>query len=164
MTIQTDYSLEEWTSLIQVSIMVGLAVIASIDSDITSTRKEMRILRARLENVDNRFEDCELIQTLAPLSAIALKTTRKRYNLRKDGERIKAEALRLCQQVSTTLGQKTPLKDANTFKHWLILIGEQVAQVTVNGERVGHGGENDLPAEEHTLKAISDMLTVTLQS
>jgi starch phosphorylase len=72
------------------------------------------------------------------------------------------QTLQRCAQIADLLGQKVPEPQAEEFKHWLLAIGEQVANAAAEGGFLSVGGQASSDMEAVALRAIRNALRVAV--
>ena len=164
MAAKTDFTPDEWKSLLQSPLIVGIAVSAADPSGIFGMLKEsMASARALLAAKTDPSADA-LVKAVA-----GDYETSEGRTLAQDGLKaslmgskpadIVAKALEGLRGVSTLLDRKAPA-DSLAFKTWLAGVAKAVADASAEGGFLGFGGTQVSDAEKATLAQIAAALGV----
>jgi hypothetical protein len=165
MANKQSFTSEEWTKVLQSTMLVGIAVSAADPSGLWGTLKEAAagssaLAAARLDAGSN-----ELIKAVAS----DLETSQGRSDVQKALNDCFAGAhpadcvqrsLANLREVSAILDAKAPA-DAAAFKAWLNSISQKVAEAAGEGSFLGFGGVRVSDAEKATLDDIAKTLGTT---
>jgi hypothetical protein len=164
MTTKAAFTPDEWKSLLQSPLLVGIAVSAADPSGLFGMLKEsMASARAHLQAKADPNAD-ELVKAVADDFG-----TSEGRALAQDGLKgllgggkpadIKPKALDALRAVSALLASKAPA-DAIAYKTWLAGVAKAVAEAAPEGGFLGFGGTQVSDAEKATLAEISAALGV----
>ena len=163
MANKTNFTPEEWKTLLEAAMMSGLAVTAAEPSGILGVLKESFALSKAL--TEGKSGSDELVKAIE-----AEFQTSKGYAFAKEGFReklahtkapeLKAECLDTLKQAAAILEAKAP-GDAEAVKKWFYRISEKVAEADAEGGFLGFGGTRVTDAEKATLSEISSALKLT---
>ncbi len=164
MAAKTDFTPDEWKSLLQSPLIAGIAVSAADPSGLFGMLKEsMASARALLQAKADPNVDA-LVKAVA-----ADYETSEGRTLAQDGLKasligskpadIAAKALEALRGVSALLDSKAP-SDAATFKTWLSGVAKAVAEASSEGGFLGFGGVQVSDAEKATLAQIATALGI----
>jgi hypothetical protein len=162
MTNKQDFTPEEWSTVLQSPMLVGIAVSAADPSGLWGTLKEAAASSSALAAAKLDASSNELIKAVVDDLATS------------GGRSVAQQALKQCfagaeptdcvqrsldglRQVSTILDAKAP-KDAAAFKAWLRGISQAVAEAAVEGALLGFGGARVSDTEKATLGDIAKAL------
>jgi hypothetical protein len=164
MANKQNFTPEEWTKVLQSTMLVGIAVSAADPSGLWGALKEAArgssALIAAKSNASN-----ELIKAVAS----DFETPQARSDVQKALKDCFADAqpadcvqrsLANLRDVSKILDAKAPA-DAAAFKTWLRSIGQNVAEAASEGSFLGFGGVRVSEAEKATLDDIAEALGAT---
>ncbi len=160
MANKTNFTPEEWKTLLDGAMMSGLAVTAAEPSGILGVLKESFAASKAL--IEGKGDSDELVKAIE-----AEFETSEGRTFAKDGFReklggakadeLKAKCLDTMKQVSAILQAKAP-QDAEAVKKWLYHIAEKVAEADAEGGFLGFGGTQVTDAEKAALSEISAAL------
>ena len=164
MTTKATFTPDEWKSLLQSPLLVGIAVSAAEPSGLIGMLKEsMASARALLQAKADPSAD-ELVKAVADDFG-----TSEGRGLAQDGLRalvaggkpadIKPKVLDALKGVSALLASKAPT-DAVAYKTWLAGVAKAVAEAAPEGGFLGFGGTHVSEAEKATVGEIATALGV----
>jgi hypothetical protein len=166
MATKTDFTADEWKTLLQSPLLAGVAISAADPSGIFGMLKEsMASARELLQAKADPNADT-LVKAVAGefessdgrgLAQEGVKTTITGASKPAD---IVAKALDGLKQASAILDSKAP-GDAAPFKTWLYHVANAVANAAPEGGFLGFGGTQVSDAEKATLSQIASTLGVT---
>jgi hypothetical protein len=165
MANKRDFTPEEWTTILQGPMLVGIAISTADPSGLWGTLKEAAASSSALAAAKLDAGSNELIK--AVIADIGTS----------DGRSAVQKALRDCfadaepahcvqrslahlREVSALLDVKAP-SDAVGYKTWLCGISQKVAEAAVEGSFLGVGGAKVSDAEKATLADIAKALDMT---
>ncbi len=162
MTNKTNFTPEEWKTLLEGVVMSGLAVSAAEPSGLLGMLKESFAASHAL--VEERNGPNELIRSLVADLETSEGRTSAKEGLREKlaGAKtsdLKAKSIETLKQVATLLEAKAPA-DAAPVKEWLYHISQKVADADAEGGFLGFGGVKVTEAEKATLSEISGALRI----
>jgi hypothetical protein len=165
MANKQNFTPEEWTKLLQSTMLVGIAVSAADPSGLWGALKEAARGSAALIAAKSSASSNELIKAVAS----DFETPQARSDVQKALKQCFAGAhpadcvqrsLAHLRDVSQILDAKAPA-DAAAFKAWLRSISQSVAEAASEGSFLGFGGVRVSDAEKATLDDIAEALGAT---
>ena len=165
MANKQNFTPEEWTKVLQSTMLVGIAVSAADPSGLWGTLKEAAAGSSALAAAKVDAGSNELVKAVAA----DLETSQGRSDVQKALNDCFAGAhpadcvqrsLASLREVSAILNAKAPA-DETAFKAWLQGISQKVAEAAVEGSFVGFGGKRISDAEKATLGDIAEALDTT---
>ena len=163
MAVKTNFSAEEWNTLLGGPVLAGFAITAAEPSGIFGTLAEGWANAKELAAAKTSASD-ELIKSVAEdlFTSEGRTSARDRVAaLLKDAkpEELKDRALGELQRIVGLVDAKAPA-DASAFKHWLSHIAQIVAEAASEGGFLGFGGVQVSEKEKATLAQINGVLGV----
>ncbi len=160
MANKTNFTPDEWKTLLEAAMMSGLAVTAAEPSGILGVLKEsFAASRALLEGKSDSDELVKAIEADFETSegrTFAKDGFREKLGSAKAAE-LKAKCLETLKQAAAILEAKAP-DDAPAVKKWFYHISEKVADADAEGGFLGFGGTKVTDAEKAALSEISGAL------
>lgn len=160
MANKTNFTPEEWKTLLEAAMMSGLAVTAAEPSGILGVLKEsFAASRGLIEGKSNSDELVKAIEADFETSegrTFAKDGFREKLAGAKADE-LKAKCLDTLKQAAAILEAKAPA-DAAAVKKWFYHISEKVADADAEGGFLGFGGTKVTDAEKAALAEISGAL------
>jgi hypothetical protein len=165
MANKQNFTPEEWTKVLQSTMLVGIAVSAADPSGLWGALKEAARGSSALIAAKSNAASNELIKAVAS----DFETPQARSDVQKALKDCFADAqpadcvqrsLANLRDVSKILDAKAPA-DAAAFKTWLRSIGQNVAEAASEGSFLGFGGVRVSEAEKATLDDIAEALGAT---
>jgi hypothetical protein len=165
MANKQKFTPEEWTKVLQSTMLVGIAVSAADPSGLWGTLKEAAAGSSALAAAKLDAGSNELIKAVAS----DFETSQGRSDVQKALNDCFAGAhpadcvqrsLANLREVSAILDAKAPA-DAAAFKAWLRGISQKVAESAVEGSFLGFGGVRVSDSEKATLDDIAKALGTT---
>lgn len=162
MANKTNFTPEEWKTLLEAAMVSGLAVTAAEPSGILGVLKEsFAASRALIEGKTQSDELVKAIEAEFETSegrAFAKDGFREKLAGSKPAE-LKAKCLDTLKQAAAILDAKAP-QDAEGVKKWYYHIAEKVAEADAEGGFLGFGGTQVTDAEKAALAEISSTLAL----
>ena len=163
MANKQNFTQEEWTKVLESTMLAGVAVSAAEPSGLWGTLKEgfassATMAKAKLDPSSNELIKAVIadLETSARRSAVQ-EALRKDFTGAKPAEVVQRSLANL-REVAAILNAKAP-GDAPAFKAWLRLVGQKVAEASAEGGGfLGIGGVQVSDAEKATLADISKAL------
>jgi hypothetical protein len=160
MTNKTNFTPDEWKTLLEGVMMSGLAVSAAEPGGLLGALKESYAQSHAL--VEARNGPNELIRSLVEEFETSAGRTLAREGLKEKLAGAKAADLKdksigTLKEVAGILETKAP-EDAAPVKQWLYHISEKVADADAEGGFLGFGGVKVTEKEKATLSEISGAL------
>jgi hypothetical protein len=165
MANKQNFTPEEWTKVLQSTMLVGIAVSAADPSGLWGAIKEAASGSSALIAAKSHPESNELVKAVAS----DFETPQARSDVQKALKECFAGAhphdcvqrsLANLREVSKILDAKAPA-DAAAFKAWLRTISQSVAEAASEGSFLGFGGVRVSDAEKATLDDIAKALGTT---
>ncbi len=166
MANKQDFTPEEWTKVLESTMVAGIAVSAAEPSGLWGTLKESFANRAALDASKLDPSTNELVRAVIADfetkegSSDVEKALRKRFADVAAPADCVQRSLTSLQEVSAILDKKAP-GDAATFKAWLCSISQKVAEASMEGGSLGVGRVQVSDAETATLGDIAKALGTT---
>lgn len=162
MTNKTNFTSQEWKTLLEGVMMSGLAVSAAEPSGLFGALKESFAESHAI--IEASSGPNELIRSLAAEFETTEGRTLAREGLKErlSGAKaadLKDKSISALKEASTLLEAKAP-EDAAPVKKWLYHISENVAEADAEGGFLGFGGVKVTEKEKATLAEISDALRI----
>jgi hypothetical protein len=159
---KTDFTPDEWKTLLESVMMAGLAVTAADPSGIWGTLKECMASARAVIGAKHDANATELIKAIAGEFETGEGRATARDGLRtqlsgKTPTEIVAKSLEVLKQAAAIVAAKAPAESA-AFKSWVRHISQSVAEVSAEGGFLGFGGVTISDAEKATLAQISATL------
>ncbi|MGH6803887.1 MAG: hypothetical protein ACREC3_11040 [Methyloceanibacter sp.] len=165
MANKQNFTPEEWTKVLESTMVVGIAVSAAEPSGLWGTLKEAfasssALVASKLDAGSNELVKVVIadFETSGGRSDIQ-NALRKRFVGAEPADCVQ-RSLDSLREVSAILDAKAP-GDASAFKDWLRGISQKVAEASVEGAFLGFGGVRVSDAEKATLADIAKALGAT---
>lgn len=164
MTTRADYTDEEWETLKQAPVQVGVAVMAASPGGLLHTVEEYSaLLDAIGKGVPS--DTNELVRALAAEAEARELDWAEEHAGAMDQQvnrgTMQAEALESCQRAAAILAAKTSDAEAEGYKRWLLLVGQHVAEAAKEGGVLGIGGRLVSREEDATLNQVAAALGIS---
>jgi hypothetical protein len=157
MAHKSDFTPEEWKTIVAAAPMVGLAVTCASPNGPWGVMKEMISMGMAMAEVIQQGSSNALIADLAS-DLKARQTKPEPPQGIKDPEQCKQTALNHIRAVNEILDRKVKSEEGDEFKKWLLTIGHRVAEASNEGGIFGFGGERVSEAEKNVLRQIAFVL------
>jgi hypothetical protein len=154
MASKTDFTPEEWKTIVAAAPMVGLAVTCASPNGPLGVLKEMLSMGMAMAEMLQKGSSNPLIAELAA-DLKARQTRPEPPEGIKDAEQAKELALRHIKAVNDLIEKKIAGPEADDFKKWLLNIGRRVAEASNEGGIFGFGGKQVSDAEKNVLRQIA---------
>lgn len=162
MANKQNFKPDEWTKILQSTMLAGMAVTAAEPSGLFGTLKEAFASSSALAAAKTNAGSNELIkavvadfETKEGRSSVQ-EVLRQNFKGAKPADAVQRSLANL-REVSAILDAKAP-QDAAAFKSWLRAISQNVAEASSEGGFLGIGGVKVSDAEKATLADISKAL------
>src|SRR3990170_1990759 len=162
MANKQNFTPEEWSKVLEGTIVAGMVVSAADPSGLWGTLKEAFASRSALDAAKLDSRSNELVkavildfETAEGRSSIQ-EALREQFTGTKPSEFIR-RSLENLREVSAIVDTKAP-GDADAFKTWLYYISEKVAEASMEGGFLGLGGVRVSDAEKATLADVAKAL------
>ena len=166
MANKQNFTPEEWTKVLESTMLAGIAVSQADPSGLWGTLKEYFANKSALDPSKLAPDSSELIKAVIA----DFETDKGRSDLQKAVSKRFADVTEPAQcvqrslaglrEVSAILDANAP-SDAAAFKTWLRGISQKVAEAAVEGGFLGFGGVKVSDAEKATLDDIAKALGTT---
>jgi hypothetical protein len=154
MASKSDFTAEEWKTIVAAAPMVGLAVTCASPNGPWGVMKEMLSMGMAMAEMLQKGSSNPLITELAA-DLKARQTKPEPPQGMKDSEQCKQAALNHVRAVNDLLARKVKPEEADEFKKWLLTVGRRVAEAANEGGIFGFGGEQVSDAEKNVLRQIA---------
>jgi hypothetical protein len=159
---KTDFTPDEWKTLLESVMMAGIAVTAADPSGLWGTLKESMASARTVIGAKHDANATELIKAIAGEFETGEGRVTARDGLRtqlsgKTPAEIVAKSLEVLKQAAAIVTVKAP-GEAAAFKGWLQHISQAVAEAATEGGVMGFGGVRVSDAEKATLAHIAASL------
>ena len=162
MANKQNFKPDEWTKILQSTMLAGMAVTAAEPSGLFGTLKEAFASSSALAAAKTNAGSNELIkavvadfETKEGRSSVQ-EALRQNFKGAKPADAVQRSLANL-REVSAILDAKAP-QDAAAFKSWLRAISQNVAEASSEGGFLGIGGVKVSDADKATLADISKAL------
>src|SRR5262249_20534250 len=162
MANKQSFTPEEWTKILESTMLAGMAVTAAEPSGLWGLVKEgfassSALAPAKADSGSNELIKAVIAEYETSEGRATIKEAlRKRLDGAKPGDAVQ-RSLDNLREVSAILAAKAP-SDAPAFKAWLSSISQKVAEASSEGGFLGIGGVQVSDAEKATLADISKAL------
>jgi hypothetical protein len=159
---KSDFTPDEWKTLLESVMMAGIAVTAADPSGLWGTLKESMASARTVMGAAHDPSATGLVHSLAAEfeTGEGRSTARDGLRTQLSGKRppeIVAKSLEVIKQAAAIVSAKSPA-DAAAFKGWLQHISQAVSEASAEGGFLGFGGVKISDAEKATLTHISEAL------
>ena len=163
MANKQNFKPEEWTKILESTMLAGMAVSAAEPSGLWGAVKEAFASSSTLAAAKSDAGSNELVkavvadfETKEGRAAVQEALRQHLAGAKEPGEVVQRSLTNL-KEVSAILNAKAP-QDAAAFKAWLQTISENVAEASSEGGFLGIGGVQVSDAEKATFADISKVL------
>jgi membrane-bound lytic murein transglycosylase B len=163
MANKQNFKPEEWTKILESTMLAGMAVSAAEPSGLWGAVKEAFASSSALAAAKSNPGSNELIKSVVAdfetkegRAAVQEALRQQLAGAKKPGDVVERSLANL-KEVSAILNAKAP-QDAAGFKAWLQTISEKVAEASSEGGFLGIGGVKVSETEKATLADISKAL------
>ena len=162
MANKQSFTPEEWTKILESTMLAGMAVTAAEPSGLWGLLKEGFASSSALAAAKADSGSSELVKAVVAEyqtsegRAAVQEALRKRFAGAKPGDAVQ-RSLDNLREVSAILAAKAP-GDAPAFKAWLSSISQKVAEASSEGGFLGIGGVQVSDAEKATLGDVAKAL------
>jgi hypothetical protein len=154
MANRSDFTAEEWQTIVAAAPMVGLAVTCASPNGPWGVMKEMLSMGMAMAEMLQKGGSNRLIAALAD-DLKARQTKLEPPQGMKDPEQCKESALKHVRAVNDLINRKVKTEEGDEFKRWLLAVGHRVAEASNEGSIFGFGGERVSDAEKNVLRQIA---------
>jgi hypothetical protein len=163
---KSDFTSDEWKTLLESAMMAGIAVTAADPSGLWGTLKESMASARTIMGAAHDSSADELVRAIASEYETADGRSVAREGLRaelsgKKPAEIVTKALEVIKNAAELVDAKAP-GDAAAYKTWLQHIAQAVAEASGEGGFLGFGGVQVSETEKATLAHIKESLGLTL--
>ena len=162
MLTKSDFTALEWNEIRRAPFMAGMVVVAASPSGPFGVVKEMFAVGKTLADVKRHGDSSDLAKAVVA----DLETAEGRQQSApaefqgKTPEQLRTAALEACRHVAEVVEKKGKPDEAQAFKHWLVSVGEKVAEAAKEGGILGFGGTRVSEQETAALKELTAVLGV----
>jgi hypothetical protein len=158
MSIQSDYTPDEWKMISAAPVMAGLVVTASdMSGPIGITKEALAIAKAIQESSSSAPN--ELIRAIS--EAIKARGGKPDMpDLPTETKSMQASLIEGCRQAAAVVAGKSP-SEADEFKSWLVSLAHRTAQASKEGGFLGIGGTLVSEAEDSAVTELASALGVS---
>jgi len=165
MTNKENFTAEEWTKLLESTMLAGMAVSAADPNGLWGTIKEALASRSalsasKLDAVSNELVKAVVADFETKEGRAVIQEALRKHVAGAQPAEIVQRALDNLREVSAILEAKAP-GEAPAFKACLCGIGQKVAEASMEGGFLGFGGVQVSEAEKATLADIAKALGTT---
>jgi hypothetical protein len=162
MSGKSDFTPDEWKTLLESVMMAGIAITAADPSGLWGTLKESMASARAVIGASHDPNAVDLVKNLAGEfeTGDGRATARDGLRTQLSGKRppeIVAKSLEVIKQAAAIVDAKDPA-EAAAFKGWLQHISQAVAEAAKEGGFLGFGGVRVSDAEKATLSHINEAL------
>jgi hypothetical protein len=154
MASKSDFTPEEWKTIVAAAPMVGLAVTCTSPNGPWGVMKEMLSMGMAMAEMLQKGSSNPLIADLAADLKARLTKPEPPKGI-KDPELCKEMALQHVRAVNELLDRKVKDEEGDEFKKWLLTVARRVAEAANEGGIFGIGGERISDAEKNVLRQIA---------
>ena len=154
MATKSDFTSEEWKTIVAAAPMVGLAVTCASPNGPWGVLKEMLSMGMAMAEMLQKGSSNSLIAELGA-DLKARQTKPEPPQGLKDPDQCKQAALNHVRAVNDIIDRKVKAEEADEFKKWLLTVGRRVAEASNEGGIFGFGGERVSEAEKNVLRQIA---------
>jgi hypothetical protein len=154
MANKSDFTPEEWKTIVAAAPLVGLAVTCASPNGPWGVMKEMLSMGMAMAEMLQKGSANSLISELAA-DLRARQTKAEPPQGMKDPEQCKEAALNHVRAVNDLIDRKVKSDEGDEFKKWLLAVGRRVAEASNEGGIFGFGGERVSDAERNVLRQIA---------
>ena len=158
MSTKTDYTDQEWASLLRAPIVAGMAIsIADPGGPIEVAKELMAALRA----VTAPESQDELVTSVSSeIAALAQQRKNPAGDFKPRGPAPGDQILDEMRRVNELLTAKATPEEADAFRAWLMTVARQAAESAKEGGFLGFGGEQVSSGEREMLSRLGAALGV----
>jgi hypothetical protein len=154
MASKSDFTPDEWKTIVAAAPMVGLAVTCASPNGPWGVMKEMLSMGMAMAEMLQKGSSNSLIAELTA-DLKARHTKPEPPQAMKDPEQCKEAALNHIKALNDLIDRKVKPEEADEFKKWLLAVGRRVAEASNEGGIFGFGGERVSDAEKNVLRQIA---------
>jgi hypothetical protein len=154
MASKSDFTPEEWKTIVAAAPMVGLAVTCASPNGPWGVMKEMLSMGMAMAEMLQKGSSNPLIAELTA-DLKARQTKLEPPQGMKEPEQCKEAAMNHIRAVNDLINRKARGNEGDEFKQWLLSIGHRVAEASNEGGIFGFGGERVSDPEKNMLRQIA---------
>jgi hypothetical protein len=158
MTTKSDYTDDEWATLVRAPIVAGMAItIADPGGPIEVAKEVMATLRA----ATTPSQDAELVTAVSQeLTALAKQRQNPAAGFKPKGAMAGEQILDEIRRVNEILNAKASPEEAAAFRAWLLDVAQHAADAAKEGGFMGFGAEQVSAGEQDMLARLGSALGV----
>ena len=159
---KADFTPDEWKTILESTMMAGIAVTAADPSGLWGTLQESMASAKAVLGASHDAAADELVKAVSAdfETSEGRSTAREGLSAQLGGSKpseITGKAIQVLRQAADLVEAKAA-RDAPGFKAWLCTISQKVAEASTEGGVLGFGGVRVSEAEKATLEQISAAL------
>ena len=162
LSIKENFTPEEWKLLRKAPLVVSYAVMGSAPSNKRDLANEMKAVADAIVYTSEKASPDSLISAIANEIRADARDDSVGATETVSAQAMKERAIQTCQQIAPILQTKTESGEAESYKRWLLVIGQEVAEASKEGGILGFGGTQVSDSEKATLSEVATALGVTL--
>jgi hypothetical protein len=156
MSKQTDYTAEEWQTLVTAPVAAGLVItLSDMSGPIGLAKEAFAVAKGVSESTADASS--ELIKAIAE----SVKSRGSKPEIPNapgsSPEIVRQGVIDLCQKACAIVKQKSPA-EADDYKRWLVSLAQRTADASKEGGFLGFGGTQVSEAEGAALKEFTEAL------
>lgn len=159
MSIQADYSCNEWDLIIGAPTLAALAVMHVGEYSHWMAHRQLLAVSECIDELTAQGSTGDLMQAVMA----AARDGRSPFwpaELPSDLEANQQWAVAQCQQVAALLAQKVPEQEAEAYARWLLAVGQRVAMVEDDQEMQSRDSAWNAERQRNDLEALAAALGV----
>ena len=162
MTTKSQFSAEEWNSLLNAPTLVALYVALASPGMVDSIKESMAAALA-ISKIVQAPPANELIGALIVdfKNTDLLKQAQPKID-KNDLAQVRGQIMGLVSQAGAALEAKATPEEADYYKHWLYQVAVDAANAAKEGDFLGIGGQRVSPQEVAALKEIATAFKITV--
>jgi hypothetical protein len=159
MSTKTDFTPEQWDTIVKTPLMVGWAIVAASPSGPVGMMKEMSAMARVVMDSGKQAAEGSLVRAIT--DEIKLRAFDKEEGAEKLAvSDVKPRALKLCRDAIAAISGKDQPGEAEAFRIWLMSVANAVAEASKEGGFLGFGGTRVSEDEQAALKELAATLDV----
>ena len=159
MATREDFTPEEWKTIFEAPTMAGLVIMTAGKSGPIQAVKEMYAVSKALVDADQHNAGGNLVHAIVAALKAGERPEKPSQKL-KNVEEARTMALDHLRRTAALVDAKGPPEDAQAFKHWLVDVGQKVAEASKEGSFLGIGGTHVTDEERAAVGELSAALGI----
>lgn len=162
MSTKSDFTAAEWSLLLQLPAVAGMAVVAAEPSGPIGLFRELTTMGKLILAAGEGAPAGTLVASVvADIRDIAAKKSPPPPEEKIARADLREKLLEMCRAAVVLLSAKVGADEAGAYKQWIVDVTTQVAQAAKEGTLLGFGGVPVTPVERTLLHDIAHALGVT---